>query len=100
MQASRSCDCRICLISRCDQWFAQQIEKNSKRRAPVFSFAVNTDRPAVEIEQSFRNAQAQTQPPELSRNRTFALVEILEDATLPLRFDTNPSIADFEYTCP
>src|ERR1700730_5869705 len=93
-QTSRWCDLTVCLINRCNQRFAQKIERNSKRRAPVFSFAVNTDRPAVEIEQSFRNGQTQTQSPELSRNRTFALVESLEDASLPFRLDANARVTD------
>src|SRR5712691_10243374 len=96
-QTSRWCDVTPGLIDRCNKRFAQKIEKNAKSRAPVFSLALQTNLAAVEIEESFRNGQAQTQSPELSRNRTFALVESFEDATLPLRFDANASIADFEY---
>src|SRR5438105_5855879 len=60
-QASRSCYVSTRRISRSNLWFAQKTEKNSKCRASIFSFAVNSDPPAVEIEQSFGNGQAEAE---------------------------------------
>ena len=67
MQASRSSRVSIGPISRYNQGFTQKIEENSKRRASVLSLALNTDPAAMEIEQSFRNSQAETQSPKFSR---------------------------------
>src|ERR1700730_4922895 len=100
MQASRSSRVSSAPISRYHQGFTQKIEENSKRRASVLSLALNTDPAAMEIEQSFRNSQAETQSPKLSGNGRFALVESLEDATLPFSLNANAGIADFEYKLP
>ena len=89
-----------CLIGRCNHGFAQKIEKNSKGCAAIPSFAVNSDRAAVKIEQSLRNGQTETQSPEFSGNGACALVEGLEDAALPLRLNANPGIGDFKYELP
>src|SRR2546427_2506328 len=95
MQPSRSCDLPICSLRRCNQRFAHKFEKHSKRRAPVFPLALYSDRAAVEIEQSFRNGQAEAQSPKLSGNGRLALIKSLEDATLLFRLNANAGIADF-----
>jgi hypothetical protein len=51
----------------------------------------------MEIEQSFRNRQTETESAKLPGNGTLALMERLEDSTLPFRLNANAGVGDFEH---
>src|SRR5215470_8301575 len=64
-----------CPVRRGRDWLRQEMEKNSKRRSPVFAGALYLDRSSMQIDQGFGNRQTEAQSAETPGNGTLTLMK-------------------------
>src|SRR4051794_3222731 len=86
-----------CAVTRRGHRSGQEIEKNSKRTAFVLAGAFHCDGAAVQVQQCFRNGQTEAETSESPGDRTFTLMERLENARLLFRIDADSGISDLKY---
>src|SRR5207248_5328432 len=74
----------------------QSVQRNLERRAETSATAIRFNSAVVEIDETFRNCESETQSAELPGYRRISLLKWLKQRSQPLRFNSNPGVGNFE----